>query len=249
MRRTGHELLSVHPLPRTAIATEVRPDALCLTGCQRYAPVESAATLRAVPRRRGSPRCMLRQGADREADLELVRGVLRRNAASVEAFVERMRCIPLMLAARNARLGYPLKAEEVQDLAQETLVAIWRRLPAYEGLARLESWIYPFCSFLLLNELRSRRRHPRSNELRGAVEPAGDVALASGDEYLQLHEALDRIEPEEGAVVRLKHFEGITFEEISARLGISSNTAKSRYYRALRRLKSMLSKFHREEGE
>ena len=41
-------------------------------------------------------------------------------------------------------------------------------------------------------------------------------------------------------MIRLKHFQELTFEEISSRLSIPANTAKTKYYRGLEKLRETL---------
>jgi DNA-directed RNA polymerase specialized sigma24 family protein len=47
-------------------------------------------------------------------------------------------------------------------------------------------------------------------------------------------------------VIRAKHFDGLTFDEIGARLGIPSNTAKTHYYRGIERMRPLLSSMREE---
>ena len=57
---------------------------------------------------------------------------------------------------------------------------------------------------------------------------------------------IERIDPRDAEVIQLKHFRHLSFDEIGETLGISPNTAKSRYYRALVRLREMLDPQRRE---
>lgn len=68
-----------------------------------------------------------------------------------------MKCVPAILRAENHRLGSPLRYEEVEDLIQDTLAAVWGKIDRFLGEARLETWAYPFCVL----ELRSALRRPR----------------------------------------------------------------------------------------
>jgi len=177
-------------------------------------------------------------------DLELVRTALAGKHAAVRAFLERMRCVPRMIAAHNRRLGAPLGDDEVDDVVQETLLAVWRKLERYDGRAALETWIYPFCFFEYMRRLRLRRTQPRllDDDLEGSsFEPQARVEEALF-ELEPLLEGLQELELELAAIVRLKHFEDLTFEEIGERLSISPNTAKSRYYRGLEQLRGRLGK-------
>jgi RNA polymerase sigma-70 factor (TIGR02960 family) len=57
-----------------------------------------------------------------------------------------------------------------EDALQETLVAAWQGLPAFEGRASLRTWLYRVATSRCLNMLRSARRRPQSAGL--GVDPA-----------------------------------------------------------------------------
>ena len=73
----------------------------------------------------------------------------------------------------------------------------------------------------------------------GLIEPAS--ADASEEERLLIDEALRQLPAEQREVVYLKVFEGLTFQEIADRCGISINTAGSRYRYALEALRRALA--------
>lgn len=173
-------------------------------------------------------------------DVRLVQRALEGRRDGVEAFLRRMRCVPRMLTSRNAKLGRPLSDDELDDVVQETLAAVWRKLPTFDGRASLETWVHQFCFYELLRRLRSKGRLPMSIEdLRGQ---GGGEPLARADvsalEFEEVLEALSALENSVADVLRLKHFEAMTFEEIGKHLAISPNTVKSRYYRGLSELRS-----------
>ena len=64
--------------------------------------------------------------------------------------------------------------------------------------------------------------------------------MAAVDEAEVVHAALARLPADEAMVMRLKHFEGLTFDEIGTRQAISPNTVKTRYYRALAAMRAQL---------
>lgn len=179
----------------------------------------------------------------RGGDLELVREALAGKRESVRAFLARMQCVPRMLAAQNEKLGRPLSDDELEDVVQETLVAIWRKLPRFDERAALETWVYPFCFFEFMRRLRTKRTLPRlfADVAEGTHEPVApeEFSLLECEHVLA---GLESLEPELAAVLRLKHLEELTFEEIGRRLAISPNTAKTRHYRGLEKLRAMLGK-------
>jgi RNA polymerase sigma-70 factor (ECF subfamily) len=51
--------------------------------------------------------------------------------------------------------------QDAEDLVQETLLAAWRGLEAYEGRASVRAWLYRIATNRCLNALRARSRRPR----------------------------------------------------------------------------------------
>jgi RNA polymerase sigma-70 factor (ECF subfamily) len=174
-------------------------------------------------------------------DLVLARACLAGDEVALARLVRRLACIPRILDALSARLGRPLDEQELEDLGQETLVLAWRKLETFTGEARLETWSYGLARLEIMNAIRRKRRRPDAHTEPPGEEPV-DAAPAPefqhDREYLATAVAgLDRTEAE---VVRLTHFEDLTFDDIAGRLGITPSTAKTRYYRGLARLHERL---------
>lgn len=190
---------------------------------------------------------MLR-GGDHLSDLELARATLQGRADAIERFVLRMRCVPLSLTAQNARLGRPLNVQDIEDLAQEVVVMIWRKLDTFSGLSTLETWVYRFASLELMNAIRKKRTRQRVGDLDDdPPSTAGPDARLSSLDYEHVYRALDRLDASEADVIRLKHFQELTFEEIGANLSMPTNTAKTKYYRGLVKLHEILRSHEIEE--
>jgi RNA polymerase sigma-70 factor (ECF subfamily) len=175
-------------------------------------------------------------------DLALVQRILRGERAVLSSLGERLRCIPRALQLLDQRHGRLLGPEELADLAQDVLVVAWRKLREYEGLSPLEGWAYGICALEYRNALRRGRR--LRQEARVIASRAGPPDEAAHDPdpwaFEEVHEGLRKIGREQAQVIRLKHFEGQTFEEIGRRLGLSPNTVKTRYYRGLEELRPLL---------
>lgn len=190
----------------------------------------------------GSPEPIPHPRSSGEMDLELVRAVLADPNAHVEELGRRFDCLPRILRALDARLGCRLQPDDLRDIGQDALVLAWQKLPEYGGDARLESWLYGIARLELLNAVRRiarRSGRPEDFEALQRVE-SEDAPPGISLDYEVLHRGLAALEPEISVVVRLKHFEDLTLEQIGQRLGISTNTVKTRYYRGLSRLEDRL---------
>jgi RNA polymerase sigma-70 factor (ECF subfamily) len=144
------------------------------------------------------------------------------------------------------------REDEARDATQETFVAAYRNLPNFRGEAKVSSWLHR----IAFNQCVSRQRRAR---VRGetsleAEENGGRAQFASADgspakaaESRQSAEAVRRavaaLPPELRAVVVLKEFEDLTFQETADALGVPLSTVKSRLYTALKQLRKRLEKF------
>lgn len=178
------------------------------------------------------------------ADLELAKRALAADPSARARFAERMACVPRMLTVLNARAGRPLGPHDLEDLTQDTWIAVWRGLPTYEGYSSLESWVFRCCHRALLGRLR----RPVRWSAKDAVEVPEPSAPQTPERHDEVYPALERLDERSRRVIELKHFEDLTFEEIGERLSTSPNTIKSWYYQAIGELKRILAPTRREGG-
>lgn len=170
-------------------------------------------------------------------DLAISQRALGGDESARHQLAERMRCIGRIVGRLNSRLAHPLPHQDVEDLLQDIAAAVWRHLPQYNGEAPLEGYVRSFCELALNNALRRRARQPRVAPIE---EIAAQPRVDESTELDALQHCLQRVEPESRTILRLKYRDGLTLEAIARTLGHSVNTVKSRYTRALQRLRSTL---------
>jgi RNA polymerase sigma-70 factor (ECF subfamily) len=84
-------------------------------------------------------------------------------------------------------------------------------------------------------------------QLLGTITSPSEAAVRA-EQRLYVQEALNGMDPIDREVLALKHFEQLSTSEIAAVLGLSKAGAGSRYLRAIKRLREMLSKMPGFEG-
>ena len=75
-------------------------------------------------------------------------------------------------------------------------------------------------------------------ELELPAEAAGPEPAPGEDVLVYLR----HLAPREAQVVRLRHVEDLSLPEVAELLGISTSSAKTHYYRALEKLRSLLAR-------
>jgi len=169
-------------------------------------------------------------------DLPATRAALAGDPDARHRIVEVLARLPSLMHGRNARLGNRLRHDEVADAAQTAVLGIWRKLEDYDGRVPLLQWAY---GFAVLELRRALERRVRRREVLVPVDPIARQGDAGVDAELLRREVASLNEVEQQAV-QLKHFDAMTFAEIASRLGVSANTIKTRYYRAIDRLRARL---------
>jgi len=185
-------------------------------------------------------------------DLELARRAITRAPDAMKEFLVRMRCVPRFLKGQNERFGRPLDRAELDDVAQNVMLLVWRKLPQFEGRAPLENWVFRICHLEMFAEMRRKKRRPTLDPDRidvTAADPRMPVDVLAIERVLRL---LDGLPENQARIIRMKQFELRTFDEIAAELSMSPNTVKTTYYRTLVRLQDQLgpdTDEARESGE
>lgn len=181
-------------------------------------------------------------------DLALVRRALAGDRAAKEQLALRLACVGRMVAARNRSFGGALDEHTLRDVVGDVVMRVLQKLGDYSGYAAFESWVYVFCEGELRNAVRRRRRlAAREVATADGAEDAVTAAVPPAVDE-DVHQCLEKLPEEDRRVMRWKHFEDATLEEIAARLVKNLNTVKSRYTRALRQLKLCLQR-RGKEGE
>jgi RNA polymerase sigma-70 factor (ECF subfamily) len=131
-------------------------------------------------------------------------------------------------------------AHEALDVAQDVFVAAFRTLPTWRPEAQLFTWLYRTTLNLCAKRLRSRGRlHSMPESVaEGTAAPAGPGDR--GDLAQAIDEALESLSEKQREVFLGCHEQGLTLDEVAARLSMAPGTARSHLHRALVTLRDRL---------
>jgi RNA polymerase sigma-70 factor (ECF subfamily) len=133
-------------------------------------------------------------------------------------------------------IGHP---DDAFDLMQEVFIGVHKNLASFRGDAPFPAWLFRIASFRCTDYLRRRRVHEEFDEQKNAphADPGPEEQTFNTHTNHKIVLALKTLPAEQREVVELKFFQNFTFDEIAGQLGISANTAKTRLYSALGKLK------------
>lgn len=187
-----------------------------------------------------------RRARDEEEILEHVRLVAEGKvsvSASFSADLER-------LFARHQDRVYAIcyrfanEPQKAQDLAQETLLTAWRKLPSFRGESAFGTWLYGIAKWVCYGAFR-RKRDLLSTD--GLIDPASDekgVLTALGRverEELLRSAAAAVLDDQEQEAVYLRYVEQMPQDRITDLLGLTTASgARGLLQRCRRKLEAEL---------
>ena len=133
--------------------------------------------------------------------------------------------------------------EEAEDVLQDVFVSIWQaRRDFNPQKARLTTWLYRITLNKCLDRHRKRQLQAVPLENSGAEDIEDErQEIGKGAEFEELLAALKALDRKHRAVLVLRYFNELSYEEIARAAGIPLGTVKSRIYQALKTLRSQLS--------
>ena len=127
--------------------------------------------------------------------------------------------------------------EEVEDLFQEVLIALWQGLESFRGESALRSWIYRISLNTCISAERKKRRRADSVRLDMNINLFADTDDDSRQAQM-LRQRIARLGVFDRAIILL-WLENLSYEEIGAIVGISAKNVSVRLVRIREQLKNM----------
>jgi len=164
------------------------------------------------------------------------------NAAKEQLFAEASASCRRVIT----RIAFTCESDPVlrRELVQDILLALWVALDGYRGSASLKTFATAVAQKRCLSHVARRAREPRQVQLPidlpCAAPPPDEVALRN-DQKRRLDASIQLLPvPQREAIVLC--FEGFSYGEMAAILGISANAVMLRCQRAKNRLRTIMER-------
>ena len=187
------------------------------------------------------------------SDAELMARAVEDDESAFAGLVERYQDVLLNFFLRRG-----VSYADGQDLAQRTLLRLWRYRKRYVPTAKLTTFLFLLAGQVSIDFFRAEgHRHGLEEELArqaevaaaaGTMSTAGEAAapcrLADpGDDGSgeRVRRAVASLPPGMRDVVELGVFQDLPYADVAAILGIPEGTVKSRMFNAVRKLKELMN--------
>ncbi len=144
--------------------------------------------------------------------------------------------------------------ELARELSQEAFIRAWSALERFNPRYRFSTWLFRIAHNLGIDQLRRRRLQTvslyRTDANGGEVEvvvaaldkdPLGHLENSALAE--ELHQIIDDLRPEYRELILLRHFGGLSYQEIAEFKDMPLGTVKNKLFRAHSVLRKALAAF------
>ncbi|MFO7574499.1 MAG: RNA polymerase sigma factor [Bacteroidales bacterium] len=134
-----------------------------------------------------------------------------------------------------------------EDIAQEVMVKLWRKLDRFNSDRCFSSWFYRIVVNCCYDELRRRKREivsvtdERSWQILSEITRGDNGLELSVDDYeLLLKVAVEKLSPKQKVVFVLSELEGMERREIMKITGMNGSSLKSNLHYARKKIKELI---------
>jgi len=149
------------------------------------------------------------------------------------------------------RLGYRMTGNEhdADEVVQETFLRAYRQLARFETRSSFSTWIHRIAVNCAIDLVKARNRRGQSatnGEGESIVsvlpsdDPDPDRRLRSREVQAAVRRALGSLSDAERTAFVMRHFEGMSIDEIGEALGTKVNATKNTVFRAVQKIRHQL---------
>jgi len=172
------------------------------------------------------------------------------DAATLDAFQRREPDAVRALYREYGRLVYAVahrvlgRHDLAEDAVQQTFVRAWQAADRLDVTRDPTAWLATIARRTAIDIYRRESRRSAAALDDVAADDPAVVSLPpeldSIDAAWHVRRAVDMLAPDDAAIVRMQHLDGMTQAEVAEKLGIALGTVKSKSHRAHRKLAALL---------
>jgi len=164
---------------------------------------------------------------DEEIDRTCVRRCLEGDLDAFATLIDRYQH-PIFNAIFHMVRNY----DDAHEICQQVFMKVYEHLNSYDPNRKFFSWIYRAAMNESINHLKARREWEPLSEGVAALEPGPAERFESMERERSVRAAVMALDTNYRAVIVLRHFLELSYEEASELLDVPVKTVKSRLFTA-----------------
>jgi RNA polymerase sigma factor (sigma-70 family) len=170
-------------------------------------------------------------------DIYHVQSVLAGNTAAFAVLVNRHKELAFNIALKIVR-----HREDAEEIAQDAFVKAYQSLRSFKGDSKFSTWLYRIVYNSAISHTRKKQHEFTPIDERVMSDTTEDDILEDLDrverdqQARMVNEAIDRLPPDESALITLFYMEENSIEDISHITGLSVSNVKVKLHRTRKKL-------------
>lgn len=172
----------------------------------------------------------------KQSDAQLVALALQGNRDAYGELVRRHQT-----SAYNTARRIVGDSQDALDVTQDAFVRAYDALASFDRARPFAPWLHTIVTNLALN-FAQRKRPTQALDIELNAPDANanpETRALASEQQARVRQALLQLPPAWRAVVELRHFQELSYEEISAALNLPVSDVKSHLFRARQKLKAL----------
>ena len=138
---------------------------------------------------------------------------------------------------------YCRNAQDAEDLSQEVWLKAYQAIGTFRSDSSFYTWLRRITINTFLNHRRANPKSPHTDLLLDASEsdiPTSEETIYNKVLFESVMDALGQLTAAQRLIFLLRHYEGMSYDEIACAMNCSTGTAKKSVWRALAKLRARL---------
>ena len=180
-------------------------------------------------------------------DITLINAVLNGERPAFQALVERYQHFVFTIALRVLK-----SREEAEEVAQDVFVKVYKTLSSFEQKSKFSTWLYTITYRSAIDAARRKQFETHSIDGNADFLHLEDEhnlmnSVQQSDLQQQLRKAIDKLKPDDAALITLYYLNEKPVKEIAEIIGLTETNIKTKLHRIRELLKThLMEQLHAE---
>ena len=185
---------------------------------------------------------------EKKTDEYYIREILKGDSGSFSQLVERYSHLAFSLSMKILS-----QREDAEEAAQDAFIKAYNSLSSFRSSSSFKTWFFRIVYTTSISKLRTHKNSEvRIDDIKisdadvlSTENAIGQLNTADRQKYLTI--GLERLEPEERALLKMYYYDDFSMEEVGGITGLTVSNVKVKIHRSRRKLLQELRMILKEE--
>jgi RNA polymerase sigma factor (sigma-70 family) len=185
---------------------------------------------------------------EKKTDEYYIREILKGDSGSFSQLVEKYSHLAFSLSMKLLN-----QREDAEEAAQDAFIKAYNSLRSFQSSSTFKTWFFRIVYNTSISKLRTRKNVEvkiedvkiSDSELFSTESTVGQLNTEDRQKYLQA--GLERLEPEERALLKMYYYDDFSMEEVSSITGMTVSNVKVKIHRSRKKLLQELKVILKDE--